>query len=228
MGATGDGARATQRQHRDLAVSVSFGCGGGRTGRIVVRCEPPLPNEQDGPGAPLGAAIASAVAYDALSGWAGPARSTGVRPGARWSLAGRLDAAGLHGIQRERIETRKPNMPTYHVTVEGQAFEVTVEEIRGAKPHAPPTRVERESHPGASPTGPARPGPRTFRAPMPGKVLAVHVGGGDYVAAGTILCVLEAMKMENDLLASGDGIVRSVHVSPGQTVNTGDVIMVIE
>jgi biotin carboxyl carrier protein len=63
---------------------------------------------------------------------------------------------------------------------------------------------------------------------MPGKVLAVHVGGGDYVAAGTILCVLEAMKMENDLLASGDGVVRSVHVSAGQTVNTGDVIMVIE
>lgn len=119
-------------------------------------------------------------------------------------------------------------MPTYHVTVEGQAFEVTVEEVRGAKTQAPPPRVERDPHSGASPTAPARPGARTIRAPMPGKVLAVHVGGGAYVGAGTVLCVLEAMKMENDLLASGDGVVRSVHVSPGQTVNTGDVIMVIE
>ena len=228
MGATGDGAHATHERHQDLAVSVSSGCSGGRPRRIVIRCVPQLPTGADGPGGFLGAAVVSAVAYEVLSGWAGPSGSTCARPGARWSLAGRLDAAGLRGIQRERIETRKPHMPTYRVTVEGQAFEVTVEEIRGAKPQAPPTRVERDSHPGASPSGPARQGARTFRAPMPGKVLAVHVGGGDYVAAGTILCVLEAMKMENDLLASGDGVVRSVHVTPGQTVNTGDVIMVIE
>lgn len=119
-------------------------------------------------------------------------------------------------------------MPTYHVTIEGQAFEVIVEEIRGARAQTPPTRVVRDSHPGASPSGPARPGERTIRAPMPGKVLAVHVGAGDRVGAGTVLCVLEAMKMENDLLASGDGIVRSVRVTPGHTVNTGDVMMVIE
>lgn len=119
-------------------------------------------------------------------------------------------------------------MPTYQVTIEGQAFEVTVEELRGAVTPAPPTRAGRDSHPAASARGPARRGARTIRAPMPGKILAVHVGGGDHVGAGTVLCVLEAMKMENDLLASADGIVRSVHVSPGHTVNTGDVLMVIE
>lgn len=119
-------------------------------------------------------------------------------------------------------------MPTYRVTIEGQAFEVNVEEIRGAKAPTPSTRVARDAHPGASPSDPARPGARTVRAPMPGKVLAVHVSAGDHVGAGTVLCVLEAMKMENDLLASGDGVVRSVRVSPGHTVNTGDVMMVIE
>jgi biotin carboxyl carrier protein len=63
---------------------------------------------------------------------------------------------------------------------------------------------------------------------MPGKVLAVHVGEQESVAAGTVLLVLEAMKMENDVLASGEGIVKAVHVRPGDTVNAGDVMVVIE
>ena len=63
---------------------------------------------------------------------------------------------------------------------------------------------------------------------MPGKVLAVHVGEADSVATGTVLLVLEAMKMENDLLASGEGTVKSVRVRSGDTVNTGDVMVVIE
>lgn len=119
-------------------------------------------------------------------------------------------------------------MPTYRVTVEGQAFEVSVEEVRTAKTQPPPIRVERDAHPGEHPGGSPQHGARTIRAPMPGKILAVHVGTGNRVRAGTALCVLEAMKMENDLLASGDGIVQAVHVSPGHTVNTGDVLMVIE
>jgi biotin carboxyl carrier protein len=63
---------------------------------------------------------------------------------------------------------------------------------------------------------------------MPGKVLAVHVREGDSVAPGTVLLVLEAMKMENDLLASGEGTVKGVRVRSGDTVNTGDVMVVIE
>jgi biotin carboxyl carrier protein len=63
---------------------------------------------------------------------------------------------------------------------------------------------------------------------MPGKVLAVHVSEQESVAAGTVLLVLEAMKMENDVLASGEGTVKAVHVRPGDTVNAGDVMVVIE
>jgi glutaconyl-CoA/methylmalonyl-CoA decarboxylase subunit gamma len=197
-------------------------------GRVTVRFSPRLPKEQDGVGGSLGAAVVSAVAYHVLSSWTALDPSVHARRGARWSLAGRLDAMGMRGIHRERIETRKPNMPTYQVTIEGQTFAVTVEEMRGAIMPAPPTRAGRDPHPAAPTRGPARRGERPIRAPMPGKILAVHVGEGDHVSAGTVLCVLEAMKMENDLLASGDGIVRSVHMGPGDTVNTGDVMIVIE
>jgi glutaconyl-CoA decarboxylase len=63
---------------------------------------------------------------------------------------------------------------------------------------------------------------------MPGKVLAVNVAPADAVDTDTVLLVLEAMKMENDILAPAEGTVTSVHVRAGETVNTGDVMMVIE
>jgi 3-methylcrotonyl-CoA carboxylase alpha subunit len=63
---------------------------------------------------------------------------------------------------------------------------------------------------------------------MPGKVLAVKVAPGDRVASGTALLVLEAMKMENDLLSSVDGTVKSVEARVGGMVNTGDVLLRIE
>ena len=118
-------------------------------------------------------------------------------------------------------------MQTFQVTIAGRAYEVTVEEIRPASPQATERPSQRAKKAPAA-AGGARASERAIRAPMPGKVLAVHVGEREPVAAGTVLLVLEAMKMENDLLASGEGTVKTVHVRPGDTVNTGDVMLVIE
>lgn len=133
-------------------------------------------------------------------------------------------------------------MKTYRVTVDGQSYEVTVEEVSDARTPDTPTSV-----PGRSASAPAArtapspaapraaappvtvvPGQRAIQAPMPGKILAVNVVQGDAVASGSVLVVLEAMKMENDILAPVDGKVGAVSVQNGDTVNTGDLLLVIE
>ncbi|MBO4971459.1 MAG: biotin/lipoyl-binding protein, partial [Clostridia bacterium] len=64
-------------------------------------------------------------------------------------------------------------------------------------------------------------------APMPGTVVKVCVKSGDSVKSGDVLCVLEAMKMENEIVAHKDGTVSSVTVSQGASVNSGDVLLTI-
>lgn len=68
----------------------------------------------------------------------------------------------------------------------------------------------------------------TIRAPIAGKVVKVLVGVGDSVPAGTPVIVLEAMKMENELIAERGGTVATIHKQAGQAVETGDVLIVIE
>jgi len=63
---------------------------------------------------------------------------------------------------------------------------------------------------------------------MQGTVLAVEVAEGDRVSAGQILCVVEAMKMENEVHAHRDGVVRALSVEPGAPVASGQVICVVE
>ena len=60
---------------------------------------------------------------------------------------------------------------------------------------------------------------------MPGTILKINVKAGDSVKRGDVLCVLEAMKMENDIKAANDGVVSAVHVSQGASVNTGDALV---
>jgi biotin carboxyl carrier protein len=59
---------------------------------------------------------------------------------------------------------------------------------------------------------------------MPGTIIDVKVKAGDPVKTGDLLCILEAMKMENEILAPSDGVVASVNTSKGATVNSGDVL----
>jgi biotin carboxyl carrier protein len=72
---------------------------------------------------------------------------------------------------------------------------------------------------GDKPTG------ETIRAPIAGKVVKVLVAVGDSVAAGTPVMVLEAMKMENELVAERGGTVGAIHKQPGQAVDTGDLLV---
>ena len=65
----------------------------------------------------------------------------------------------------------------------------------------------------------------TLRAPIAGKVVKLLVAVGDTVAAGSAVIVLEAMKMENELVAERGGTVAAVHKQPGQAVDTGDVLV---
>ena len=62
---------------------------------------------------------------------------------------------------------------------------------------------------------------------MPGNVLKMNVSVGDSVKRGDILCILEAMKMENEISAPQDGKVASINVSQGASVDTGDIIMTL-
>jgi biotin carboxyl carrier protein len=66
------------------------------------------------------------------------------------------------------------------------------------------------------------------RAPMPGRVLAVRCAPGDRVTKGQVVAILEAMKMEHEVQAPEDGVVRDVPVEPGQQVNAGDVLVVVD
>ena len=119
-------------------------------------------------------------------------------------------------------------MKTFRVTIDGQEYDVTVEEVhRAATPHAA-VRPPKQTKTGGLAAGAVPGGERAIRSPMPGKVLAVNVAPADAVDTDTVLLVLEAMKMENDILAPAEGTVKSIHVRPGATVNTGDVMMVIE
>ena len=111
-------------------------------------------------------------------------------------------------------------MKKYRVNVNGTVFEVEIEEMTGA-PAAPAVAA-------AAPAAPAAPaGGEKITAPMPGTILAVNVTSGSAVKKGDVLMILEAMKMENEIMAPKDGTVTQVVVSKGATVDTGAPLLVI-
>ncbi len=137
----------------------------------------------------------------------------------------------------------------YNVTLNGKIYEVDVTEsdavVTGisqvpvmtvaapvvaaapvAAPEAAPAPVVAAPEAPAAPTAPVADGTH-IKAPMPGTVLAVKKNVGDAVKAGDVVFVLEAMKMENDIVAPCDGTVKSINAPKGTTVNTDDVLAVI-
>ena len=121
-------------------------------------------------------------------------------------------------------------MKKYNITVNGTTYEVVVEEVGevAAAPvySAPQAPVAAPvSAPKAAPkAAPAAAGANSVTSPMPGTILDVKVSAGQSVKKGDVICVLEAMKMENDIPAPCDGVIASVNVQKGATVAAGDVI----
>ena len=118
-------------------------------------------------------------------------------------------------------------MKYYNITVNGVAYSVSVEETAaGAAPVAAPAAPKAAPAPAAAPKAAAgAAGAVTVKAPMPGNILDVKVAAGASVKAGDVLVILEAMKMENEIVAPQDGTVASVNVNKGDTVNSGDVLV---
>jgi acetyl-CoA/propionyl-CoA/long-chain acyl-CoA carboxylase, biotin carboxylase, biotin carboxyl carrier protein len=122
-------------------------------------------------------------------------------------------AAGSDGRLRERVT---------QVELDGRRYEVKA--LVPEPPYAELARRRRERTAGGSQQGAARDAVVT---PMQGTVLAVEVADGDEVHAGQVICVVEAMKMENEITAHRDGAVTDLSVAPGQAVTAGQVVCVI-
>ena len=111
-------------------------------------------------------------------------------------------------------------MKTYTITVNGTAYEVTVEE--GAGSGVAP--VVKSAAPVAAPAPSGAVGAVKVNAPMPGKILAVKANAGQAVKKGDVIIVLEAMKMENDIVAPQDGTIASVSCAVGDSVEAGALL----
>ena len=107
-------------------------------------------------------------------------------------------------------------MKKFNITVNGKTYAVEVEEVTGAQSAAQAPKA-----------APATAGAKTVTAPMPGTVVSIKVNVGDKVESGTLVAVLEAMKMENEIFAGTDGVVASINANAGDSVNTGDALVSI-
>jgi acetyl-CoA/propionyl-CoA/long-chain acyl-CoA carboxylase, biotin carboxylase, biotin carboxyl carrier protein len=129
------------------------------------------------------------------------------------------DGAGRAGPREIAAATRET---VRAVEVDGRRFEVRTVRPEPAFAELGRRRRERSGHLGA-----AGPGRDAIVSPMQGTVLAVEVAEGDAVEAGQVLCIVEAMKMENEVRAHRGGRVVELSVAAGQPVNTGQVICVV-
>ena len=134
------------------------------------------------------------------------------------------------------------DMRTFQVKVNGVSYQVEVEETAGgfapapqAAPAAPapvpvaaPAAPAPAAVPAAAPIAAPVAGGEKINSPMPGTILDVRVSAGQSVKKGQVLCILEAMKMENEIISPRDGAVAQVVANKGASVNAGDPLMVLQ
>ncbi len=119
-------------------------------------------------------------------------------------------------------------MKRYTITVNGTAYDVTVDEADGSSAPAVTAAAPKAAAPKPAPKAAApAAGGTPIAAPMPGTVIDVKVKVGDKVSNGTVVAVLEAMKMENDIVCDRDGVVAAVCVNKGDSVDTGAAVVTI-
>ena len=120
-------------------------------------------------------------------------------------------------------------MKNYTITVNGNVYEVTVEEgVSTGQAPAPRAAAPAPAAPVAAPKAAAAPagtqGSVAVTAPMPGKILGVKAQVGQAVAKGEAIIVLEAMKMENEIVAPSDGTIATIEVAVGDSVEAGQTL----
>ncbi len=129
-------------------------------------------------------------------------------------------------------------MKNYLIRVNGNEYEVEVEEIESGKTisqmpvqkNPEPKVIEQKPKVELKPVEKkvASQGAETIDAPMPGNILSIGVNEGDSVTAGQVLIILEAMKMENEIVAPRDGRITNILVSEGASVDGGENLLTIE
>lgn len=116
-------------------------------------------------------------------------------------------------------------MKNYTITVNGTVYDVTVEEGTGSgAPASAAPKAVKKAAPKAAQAPAGTQGAVRVNAPMPGKILSVKASSGQAVKKGDVLLILEAMKMENEVVAPQDGTVASINVSAGDSVEAGAVL----
>lgn len=123
-------------------------------------------------------------------------------------------------------------MNNYEVEIDGKLYRVTIEEIsesqrsepKEAKQAAPTQSQPQQAQAQASPAPAASGSGESVTAPMPGNIYKVQAKAGQAVKEGDTVVVLEAMKMENEIVAPKDGTISSVNVSEGQSVEADDIL----
>ncbi len=125
-----------------------------------------------------------------------------------------------------RIYNIKVNGKTYEVKVMGitEVEPTEVKTVKGSVPATAPA-APAASKPAAAPAASGNGTP--IIAPMQGTILDVKVKVGDSVKAGQVVCILEAMKLENEIKSQTDGTVTEIKVSKGQQVNSKDVLVIL-
>ena len=122
----------------------------------------------------------------------------------------------------------------YVATLNGKKYEVEIERVdeyrpldRGAQVIAPAPKAAPAPAPAPAPAAAPSAGGQTVEAPMPGKILDIKVKVGDAVSYGQCVIVMEAMKMETEIVAPAAGTVAAINVSTGDSVETGAVLVTL-